>query len=348
MRALVKAIKPGWIALVMVVAAFATACFMVLAPWQLGKNESTSERNNLIKAAVATAPVPINEVAPPRSGFAPKTEWREVTVTGTYLVDKQALVRLRSVDERPAIEVLTPFQVAGSDRVLLVDRGYVRPDQSNAPTIAAPPTSQTTITARIRAAEGTSEGRGTRVENGALTAYTIDPVDLSHATNLQLDPFYLQLSPKQPGSLGEIALPQLDSGPYLSYGLQWLAFGIMAPLGVGYFIFSEIRQRRRAAAVRAADAAAEAAGADGDPATGDATDPQQRSPASAEHRPAALNTRNQRRKRIRDELRQAGSDTDIDDVQAPSQSAPAGIDAGPDTGNASSKIREKLTDRYGN
>lgn len=50
-----------------------------------------------------------------------------------------------------------------------------------------------------------------------------------------------------------IPLPQLSSGPYLSYGIQWIAFGILAPIGLGYFVFAEIRERRRA---RAEDALA--------------------------------------------------------------------------------------------
>ena len=46
-------------------------------------------------------------------------------------------------------------------------------------------------------------------------------------------------------------LPQLDAGPFLSYGIQWIAFGIVAPLGLGYFVYSEIRMRRREAARKA-------------------------------------------------------------------------------------------------
>jgi hypothetical protein len=41
-----------------------------------------------------------------------------------------------------------------------------------------------------------------------------------------------------------IPLPHLDAGPFLSYGIQWIAFGILAPVGLGYFLFSEIRARR--------------------------------------------------------------------------------------------------------
>ena len=57
MSALRVLLRPGWIALGLVVVAFAALCFSVLAPWQLGKNSSTTERNDLIRHAVATAPV---------------------------------------------------------------------------------------------------------------------------------------------------------------------------------------------------------------------------------------------------------------------------------------------------
>lgn len=56
---------------------------------------------------------------------------------------------------------------------------------------------------------------------------------------------YVQLSADQPGVLNAIPVPKLDRGSHLSYGFQWIAFGIMAPLGLGYFIWAEIRERRR-------------------------------------------------------------------------------------------------------
>jgi hypothetical protein len=31
----------------------------------------------------------------------------------------------------------------------------------------------------------------------------------------------------------------------LSYGIQWISFGILAPIGLGYFAYSEIRVRRQ-------------------------------------------------------------------------------------------------------
>ena len=339
MRVLRTFLRPGWIALAVVVVAFAALCFSILAPWQLGKNSRTSERNHLIEQAVSIAPVPLASVAPAGSGFRSDTEWREVHITGTFLTDKQALVRLRSVDERPAIEVLTPFRVAGSDRVLVIDRGYVRPEQGQTPAVPAPPAGQVTIDGRIRASEGTTPGRGAATVDGALSMYTIDPTELSRATTTAMDPFYIQISPNQPGALGEIPLPQLDSGPYLSYGLQWLAFGIMAPLGAGYFIYAEVRQRRRARAGAAVTPQTASS------ATADRADSleaaETASARAASITSAATSDRAARRKRLRAELR---GDTIADDAVDHDSSR---IGLGPDTDHAPDDVRDKLTQRYG-
>jgi hypothetical protein len=70
---------------------------------------------------------------------------------------------------------------------------------------------------------------------------------------------YLQLVDQQPGGLGVLGVPELDAGPFLSYGIQWIAFGILAPIGLGYFAYSEIKLRRgeRRRATPATDAATE-------------------------------------------------------------------------------------------
>lgn len=298
--------------------AFAALCFSLLAPWQLGKNSSTQHRNDLIKSAMATDAAPLHEVAPAGAPFVPDTEWREVTLTGRYLDDQQVLVRLRSAEERPAIEVLVPFAVDGGSRTVLVDRGYVRPDQNAIPSIEPAPSGETTISARIRRSEGTSPDRGAHREADTLAVYTIDPAEVSRATGLALDPFYLQLSPHQPGSLGEIAVPQLDSGPYLSYGLQWVAFGIMAPLGAAYFLYSEIRQRRLARAAAASD------GGGGQAAR------------AAAARPAESV---RRKDRIRADLQRAGTATGARQRHQ--------IGSGPGSGTATDDVRAKLADRYG-
>ena len=156
MRRLAFLFRPGWIALALVVAAFTYLAFTVLAPWQLGKNTTTSRENRQIEASLTADPVPVTDFLPQQDSSAPDAQWRRVTATGRYLPGTQVLVRLRVVGAAPAYEALCAFAVDGGPTVL-VNRGYIAPEQGTAvPPIAAPPTGTVTITARLRDSETTS------------------------------------------------------------------------------------------------------------------------------------------------------------------------------------------------
>ena len=244
MRRLAFLLRPGWIALALVVVGFAYLCFTVLAPWQLGKNTVTSRENQQLNSALSADPVPLTSVLPQQDSAAPDSQWHEVTATGRYLPDGQVLARLRVIEGKPAFEVLVPFAVDGGP-VVLVDRGYVRPEGGSAvPSIDALPTGPVTITGRLRDPEPTPEGRNPFTEQGHRQVYAIDIGRISAVTGVPLAGSYVQLIDDQPGGLGVIPLPHLDAGPFLSYGIQWIAFGIIAPIGLGYFVFSELKVRR--------------------------------------------------------------------------------------------------------
>ncbi len=240
-------LRPGWLALALVIAGFAYLCFTVLAPWQLGKNTRTSRENDQIAASLTADPVPLSSVlSQPDSA-----QWRRVTATGHYLAGVTVLARLKVVDGQPAFEVLTPFAVDGGPTVL-VNRGYVRPlDGARVPPIPPAPSGQVTITARLRDSDQRAD-KAPITENGLVQVYSINTAQVAELTGARLAQPYLQLVHNQPGGLGVLPLPHLDAGPFLSYGIQWIAFGILAPIGLGYFIYAEIRQRRRESVERPA------------------------------------------------------------------------------------------------
>src|SRR4029077_2202674 len=97
-----------------------------------------------------------------------------------------------------------------------------------------------------------ASGKASITEDGMTQVYSINTQEVGDLTRTQLAQPYLQLVDAQPGGLGVIPLPQLDAGPFLSYGIQWIAFGIIAPIGLGYFVQAEIRQRRREKAAQEA------------------------------------------------------------------------------------------------
>ncbi|MEV6253824.1 SURF1 family protein [Nocardia sp. NPDC051929] len=251
MRRLTFLLRPSWLILAVLVAAFAYLCFTVLAPWQLGKNTATSHRNQLIADSVKAEPIDVTTVL---SGAGSEhTEWRRVTASGSYVPDSTALVRLRHLDGAPGYAVLATFRL-DDGRVLLVDRGLVAAvDGTRPPQIPEPPAGPQRIEARVRMSEGVTPGKDPSVQDGYRQVYSIDTTQETAVLRQSLTAVptggerggYLQLGENQPGAFTPTPLPQLDAGPYLSYGLQWLAFGIMAPLGLGYFIYAEIRERRK-------------------------------------------------------------------------------------------------------
>ena len=260
-------LRPSWLALTLVVLVFAGACFVVLAPWQFRRNAERSAQNSEVQASFSAQPVPI-ETAPPG-------EWRQVILRGHYLPDKETVARLRTVEGEPAFEVLTPFQL-DSGGVILVDRGYIPPVQGvHVPPYPAAPTGDVTVTARVRAGETDPQHRpafNDASTDGHTQVYAIDVPIVAAATKLPLKPGYVQLTEGQAGVLRALPLPQLDSGPFLSYALQWIAFGTMALLALGYFSWREIQpggalaeprpektKRRSVAAMIAEDEATEQA-----------------------------------------------------------------------------------------
>jgi len=244
MRRLAFLLRPGWIALAIVVIAFTYLCFSVLAPWQLGKNSKTSRENDQIQHSLTSDPVSLKTLLPQQDSSAPDGQWRRVTATGRYLADKQVVARLRVAEGDQAMEVLLPFVVDGGPTVL-VDRGYVRPlPGSRVPPIPPPPRDMVTLTARLRDSEGPVLDKKSFISDGVRQVYSINTSQIATLIGTPLTGSYLQLVDNQPGGLSVIALPHLDAGPFLSYGIQWITFGVIAPILLGYFVYAEVQARR--------------------------------------------------------------------------------------------------------
>lgn len=247
-------LKPGWIITFILVFTFAYFAFTVLAPWQLHKNTATALRNEQVKVATELGPQPWTKILNGDGSIPDGMEWRQVQLTGYYGLPAtpaagtpsesapDVLVRMRPVNGAPAYQALTPF-TTDEGVTFIVDRGYESATAGQAPQLATAPTGKVTITAYARVTEPEPSVAPVE-EDGYWQINGISGPLAGSLLGISVPPTYLQLLGDQPGSLNSIPLPKLDAGPYLSYGIQWIAFGIMAPLGLGYFAWAEIRERR--------------------------------------------------------------------------------------------------------
>ena len=238
-------LTPGWVIAAVLAVAFSWFAITWLSPWQLGKDHDIKERNERIEAAYEQDPVPLDAVVRDDGTVDPNDEWTRVTLTGHYQGSNEVLLRMRPVGGSPAFQSLVPFDTDAGQTVL-VNRGWVPADNGGTavPDLAAPPTQTVTVTALVRLTESPHSG-GVVEEQGYRMVQSISTEQIGELTGTSLASPYMQLTADQPGVLSPIPLPQLDRGNHLSYGLQWIAFGIMAPAGLLYFVYSELRERRR-------------------------------------------------------------------------------------------------------
>ena len=236
--------------MVAVVLGFAAACFLILAPWQFGRNAERSTQNDAVQGAVSAAAVPVTDLMSTTAEPPADAIWRPVTATGVFEPDRQVYVRLRQDSGgNPVSEVIAPLLLADGTR-LLVNRGYVSfSDVQEGVPLPALPTGTVTVTGRVQVdqidpADRTAVRVDDRTEVYAINAAAVPAVDSGAGAGDagDADTFYrgyVQLTAQSPGALAEIGLPQVDAGPFLSYALQWCAFGVIALIGLAVFIFRE-------------------------------------------------------------------------------------------------------------
>ena len=241
-------LRPGWLAFIAVVVGFTVVCYTLLAPWQFGREEQREAQERAIATANAAPPVPLAELVPPGSAVGPDVEWRRVVATGTYLPEAEAVVRLRVAEGKPAVEVLTPLRL-DDGRIVTVDRGWVAvTNGQQTPAYPAPPAGAVTVIARLRPDQADPSDRPVVRGDGPPQVYAVDSRVLGATAGLDLTAGYLQLEDGAPGVLGPLPVTANVGGaaPFtnFSYALQWLTFGLIALVALGYFIRLEVLQRR--------------------------------------------------------------------------------------------------------
>ncbi|NGZ99828.1 hypothetical protein G5V59_04515 [Nocardioides sp. W3-2-3] len=79
-----------------------------LGEWQFGRLHDRKERNAIVVANEDRAPIPVTDVLEPGREVPETDEYRLVTATGTYDVEDTVVVRYRTREGAPGVEVVVP------------------------------------------------------------------------------------------------------------------------------------------------------------------------------------------------------------------------------------------------
>lgn len=233
-----------WAMYVGVAILFAIACAF-LSNWQFSRNAERTEQLQLVENNYDAAPVALERVLAPGAELNPDDEWRPVRLEGRYLADEQLLVRNRAHGGSAAYEQLVPFRL-DDGRIVLVDRGWLPPgnSQSAPDEIPVPPTGEVTVEVRLRPGEAAPTS-GRSAEPGQVPTINLGLV-AEQTGPLEQGAYGLLMSETPAPATAPFTIdpPSNDPGPYLSYAIQWILFAVMGFAFIGYVIVNERRLRR--------------------------------------------------------------------------------------------------------
>jgi len=221
------------------VALVLVAACLYAAQWQFSRGANQSATNKIIAENLDLPSLTMNDVA----DLDPvANQWRKINLTGKFSQDKQELVRNRYYEGKFGFEVLTLFTATNGEN-FWVDRGWVAagPNAATPPVVEPISNENLEITARIRSENLSRQLQGSFFVTRASSE---KPESIAKLQGVDANPYYLDLlgSPNgQVKPLTEIELPELSNGPHYAYGIQWLAFALLALIG-RFLLFREAKR----------------------------------------------------------------------------------------------------------
>jgi surfeit locus 1 family protein len=215
-----------------------------LGVWQLDRLEQRRAFNQMRRVALAAPPIELTDAPLPPGDLRD----RQAVAIGEFDYARQVAIRNQSHVGQPGYHLVTPLRIAGAERAVLVNRGWIPHDQAN----------PTTWRIFDEQQEGPQIGLlqpTRRRPDGAVSAipqdirtgwYRLDVEAIGQTMPYKLLPVVLQLTPAgSPGAGDGRSRPATDpnvlphrvehdlafsEGNHLSYALQWFGFAMIAAI----------------------------------------------------------------------------------------------------------------------
>ena len=229
-------IRINWIILAAVL--MSLAGFLRLSWWQLERaGEKVDAQRELAARLSLTAP-PIEEI--PRGHLHPANPElpnRHVTLAGEYDNDRGILVLAEFFDGQIGYGVVTPFRLAATGELVLVERGWISGIGVDAENLNLRPVEgPLTTSAQIYVPPADARALPSQIDprNWPLRVRGLELDILAGVFGEELFPFTVRLTENQPGAfVRHWPAVSADTAGYtqnLSYALQWFAaaFAVLA------------------------------------------------------------------------------------------------------------------------
>ena len=232
-----------WIAAGATVAATAS-----LGLWQLDRARQKTELGARIEARGALPAWDTAALARSDARDLAEHHWRPVRLQGRWVSGASVFLDNRQMAGRPGFFLVTPLRLAGSDRVVLVQRGWVPRDFNDRSRVPAVPTpdGDVEVVGRLAPPPGQLYQLGEPVP-GPIRQ-NIDFAAFRAETGLNLlEASVQQTGPSDEGLARAWAAPAVDVAKHHGYAFQWFALSTLTALLTLWFQIVVPRRKRLAA-----------------------------------------------------------------------------------------------------
>lgn len=234
--------RPKLIPTLATVAAIAT--MVMLGQWQSSK---ASQKQSMQSAHDARATQTAERITQVELDTE-KMRYKKVVVSGNYETRYQILLDNRVEDERAGYHVITPFRIEGSERYILVNRGWIPlgDDRTVLPKIETP-TGKIEVTgiAMLPPSKLYELEQPESLENGwQIVWQNIDMERLRKAVPFSLQPLIIQLDQTSSGGFVRNWPRQDDRvATHMGYAFQWYGMAVMLALFYLFVTFKKVSEK---------------------------------------------------------------------------------------------------------
>jgi cytochrome oxidase assembly protein ShyY1 len=212
---------------------------IALGNWQTRRAEEKIAVAEAIAARSQLDPLPLKTL----SENAVPEEFRPITVEGSFVGDWPMYLDNRPSNGKAGFYLLMPLRVSGSERVVLVQRGWFPrdpQDRQRLPSIPVPQ-DEVKVTGRVRSSVGKLMQLGeTPVLKPGVIAQNVSIEALAAASKLPLQNFIIeQTNDLSDGLVRDWPLPSAGVDTHRAYAFQWYALSAAAFL---FFIVTGFRR----------------------------------------------------------------------------------------------------------
>jgi cytochrome oxidase assembly protein ShyY1 len=221
------------------------AAFVMLGLWQLDR---AKQKEQLMAAFAAAAMEPVQEFVTVRD-TRDTQRYPHVRVVGHYIADRGYLRDEQMLDGKLGVHAIAVFAVAGDERPLLVDLGWVAWNHAPGTTPPLPPLTSGEV--ELTGLYAPFPGSGLRVGGNALTAQRtwpkltlrVDPAEIAADLGKPLLPRMLLLDAEGGAFVRDWTPNIMPPMRHRAYALQWFTFAIVA---IVIFVVVHWRKRENA------------------------------------------------------------------------------------------------------